>query len=129
MAIPTPTKWRSAASTHCAPPICQIRVFRYVPEPAFAAEVEKLTCGVGLSFGDRWLRVGIGEKGHHIRAGANGFYYKQTGQFRKPEAPPLSRPSARVAATSSPDTWVTDDGVVTRRLFSAVSRGVWPKNT
>lgn len=74
--------------------------------------------GVGLSVGVRGLRVGIGPKGHYIHAGAHGLYYRQTGQFRKPEVAPSSRPPAPVPAIPLPDSWVTDDGVVMRRVIS-----------
>lgn len=73
--------------------------------------------GVGLSVGVRGLRVGIGPKGHYIHAGAHGVYYRQTGQFRTPDpAPSSSRPPPPAAPKA--DTWVTNDGVVMRRVIS-----------
>jgi hypothetical protein len=74
--------------------------------------------GVGLSVGVRGLRVGIGPKGHYIHAGAHGLYYRQTGQFQKPGSPTSPRPHVSLPAAPSPNTWVTDDGVVMRRVIS-----------
>ncbi|HEY4092666.1 MAG TPA: DUF4236 domain-containing protein [Luteibacter sp.] len=77
--------------------------------------------GVGLSVGVRGFRVGVGPKGHYIHAGGHGIYYRQTGQFRKSTPVRTTTPQAMpepARDTPMPEAWVTEDGVVMRRVIS-----------
>ena len=83
--------------------------------------------GLGISAGVKGFRVGTGPKGHYIHAGMNGIYYRKTlGSLgRKPKASVDDRgidyrsEIAKIAPDEKLPTYMTDDGVLMRRIISA----------
>lgn len=83
--------------------------------------------GLGFSTGIKGFRVGTGPKGHYIHAGTNGVYYRKTlgGVGRKPKQPRFgdqadySSEIARIAPNEKLPTYMTEDGVLMRRIISA----------
>lgn len=83
--------------------------------------------GIGISAGVKGFRVGTGPTGHYIHAGMNGVYYRKTlgGLGRKPrgaaaeEATDYSSEIAKIAPNEKLPTYMTEDGVLMRRIISA----------
>lgn len=83
--------------------------------------------GLGISAGVKGFRVGTGPKGHYIHAGMNGVYYRKSlgGLGRKPKSAPANDTTdyrseiARMAPDDKLPTYITDDGVLMRRILSA----------
>lgn len=83
--------------------------------------------GVGFSAGVKGFRIGTGPKGHYIHAGMNGIYYRKTlgGIGRKPKPIPAGKDNdftaeiARIAPNERLPTYMTEDGVLMRRIISA----------
>lgn len=83
--------------------------------------------GLGFSAGVKGLRVGTGPKGHYIHAGKNGIYYRKTlaGLGRKPKSTPsggnadYTSEIAKIAPNAKLPTYITEDGVLMRRIISA----------
>lgn len=83
--------------------------------------------GFGISFGVKGFRVGSGPKGHYIHAGMNGVYYRKTlgGLGRKPKAATTDGGAdytaelAKIAPNEKLPTYMTEDGVLMRRIISA----------
>ena len=83
--------------------------------------------GLGISAGVKGFRVGTGPKGHYIHAGMNGVYYRKTlgGLGRKPKPAPANDTTdyrseiARIAPDDKLPTYMTEDGVLMRRILSA----------
>tara|TARA_R110002124_G_scaffold45188_1_gene137054 strand:+ start:8642 stop:9808 length:1167 start_codon:yes stop_codon:yes gene_type:complete len=83
--------------------------------------------GLGISTGVKGFRVGTGPKGHYIHAGMNGIYYRKSlgGLGRKPKSAPENDTSdyrseiAKIASDDKLPTYMTDDGVLMRRILSA----------
>ncbi|MFC7703779.1 DUF4236 domain-containing protein [Plastorhodobacter daqingensis] len=83
--------------------------------------------GVGISAGVKGFRVGTGPKGHYIHAGTSGVYYRKTlgGLGRRPK-PATAEGRAdyaseisRIAPNEKLPTYMTEDGVLMRRIISA----------
>ena len=83
--------------------------------------------GLGISAGVKGFRVGTGPKGHYIHAGINGVYYRKTlgGHGRKAKAAPAEGATdytseiAKIAPNEKLPTYMTEDGVLMRRIVSA----------
>ncbi len=83
--------------------------------------------GLGISAGVKGFRVGTGPKGHYIHAGMNGIYYRKSlgGLGRKPKSAPENDTSdyrseiGKIAPDDKLPTYMTDDGVLMRRILSA----------
>ncbi len=82
--------------------------------------------GPGFSAGVKGFRIGTGPKGHYIHAGMNGVYYRKTlgGLGRKPkqrrgDQMDYSSELARIAPNEKLPTYMTEDGVLMRRIISA----------
>jgi hypothetical protein len=83
--------------------------------------------GLGISAGVKGFRVGTGPRGHYIHAGMNGVYYRKTlgGLGRKPKAAPAEGGTdyiseiAKIAPNDRLPTYMTEDGVLMRRIISA----------
>lgn len=83
--------------------------------------------GLGFSAGVKGFRVGTGPKGHYIHAGMNGIYYRKTlgGLGRKTRQPHSEKQVdyaselARIAPNEKLPTYMTEDGVLMRRIISA----------
>lgn len=83
--------------------------------------------GLGISTGVNGFRIGTGPKGHYIHAGANGIYYRKTlgslGRQRRSipanEGADYTAAIAKIAPNEKLPTYVTEDGVLMRRIISA----------
>ncbi len=83
--------------------------------------------GVGISAGVKGFRVGTGPKGHYIHAGMSGVYYRKTlgGLGRKPKPATsdgkedYASEISRIAPNEKLPTYITEDGVLMRRIISA----------
>ena len=83
--------------------------------------------GQGFSAGVKGFRVGTGPKGHYIHAGMNGIYYRKTlGTLgRRPKRPGSEKQGdyaselAKIAPDEKLPTYMTEDGVMMRRIISA----------
>lgn len=83
--------------------------------------------GLGFSAGVKGFRVGAGPKGHYIHAGMNGIYYRKTlGTLgRRPKQPGSEKQGdyaselAKIAPDEKLPTYMTEDGVLMRRIISA----------
>lgn len=83
--------------------------------------------GLGISAGVKGFRVGTGPRGHYIHAGMNGVYYRKTlgGLGRKPKAAVADGGTdyiseiAKIAPNDKLPTYMTEDGVLMRRIISA----------
>lgn len=83
--------------------------------------------GFGISAGVKGLRVGTGPRGHYIQAGMNGVYYRKTlGSLgRKPKTAVADGGTdyiseiAKIAPNDKLPTYMTEDGVLMRRIISA----------
>jgi hypothetical protein len=83
--------------------------------------------GLGISAGVKGFRVGTGPRGHYIHAGMNGVYYRKTlgGLGRKPKAATAEGGTdyiseiAKIAPNEKLPTYMTEDGVLMRRIISA----------
>lgn len=83
--------------------------------------------GLGISAGVKGFRIGSGPKGHYIHAGANGVYYRKTlgGLGRKSKSMRGGRETdytaeiAKIAPDEKLPTYMTEDGVLMRRIISA----------
>lgn len=83
--------------------------------------------GLGFSSGVKGFRFGTGPKGHYIHAGMNGIYYRKTlgGLGRKPKSAKSQSNTdytsqfAKIAPNEKLPTYMTEDGVLMRRILSA----------
>jgi len=83
--------------------------------------------GLGISAGVKGFRVGTGPRGHYIHAGKNGVYYRKTlgGIGRKSSAGSshveanYASEVAKIAPSEKLPTYMTEDGVLMRRIVSA----------
>lgn len=83
--------------------------------------------GLGFSAGVKGFRVGTGPRGHYIHAGMNGIYYRKTlgGLGRKPKSASAGvggdyvSEVAKIAPNERLPTYMTEDGVLMRRIISA----------
>ncbi len=83
--------------------------------------------GLGFSAGVKGLRIGTGPRGHYIHAGINGIYYRKTlaGLGRKPRSAPTGEQTdytsefAKIAPNEKLPAYMTEDGVLMRRIISA----------
>lgn len=83
--------------------------------------------GLGFSAGVKGFRVGTGPKGHYIHAGMNGIYYRKTlGTLGRRSKQPGSEKQgdyaselAKIAPDENLPTYITEDGVLMRRIISA----------
>lgn len=83
--------------------------------------------GLGISAGVKGFRVGTGPKGHYIHVGMNGVYYRKTlaGLGRKAKEARSDRRAdysseiAKIAPNEKLPTYMTEDGVLMRRIISA----------
>ena len=83
--------------------------------------------GLGISAGVKGLRFGTGPKGHYIHAGVKGVYYRKAlgGLGRKPKAATAEGGAdynseiAKIAPYEKLPTYMTEDGVLMRRIISA----------
>ncbi len=83
--------------------------------------------GLGISAGVKGFRVGTGPKGHYIHAGVNGIYYRKSlgSLARKPKAVTKEGETdyiseiAKIAPNEKLPTYMTEDGVLMRRIISA----------
>ncbi|GGB64220.1 hypothetical protein GCM10011505_50870 [Tistrella bauzanensis] len=85
--------------------------------------------GLGVSAGVKGLRIGTGPRGHYIHAGMNGVYYRKTlggvGERPKAVAPPAEKHCADVSEAAIRDklpTYITEDGILMRRVMSAETK-------
>lgn len=83
--------------------------------------------GLGISAGVNGFRIGTGPKGHYIHAGMSGVYYRKTlgGLGRKPksataqESTDYTSEISKFAPNEKLPTYMTEDGVLMRRIISA----------
>ncbi|MBP1807446.1 DUF4236 domain-containing protein [Rubellimicrobium aerolatum] len=82
--------------------------------------------GLGISAGVKGFRIGAGPKGHYIHAGRNGVYYRKTlgslGRNAKPtptQGTDYTSQIAKIAPNEKLPTYMTEDGILMRRIISA----------
>jgi Protein of unknown function (DUF4236) len=83
--------------------------------------------GIGISAGVKGFRVGTGPRGHYINAGINGIYYRRTfggigdknrtARSKNTQTGEKSK-SVNALGQSNAATYLTEDGVLMRRIIS-----------
>lgn len=80
--------------------------------------------GLGMSVGIKGFRVGAGPRGHYIHAGSKGIYYRKTlgglgGGSKQRKNPDPAGIDLVSVSRNKPATYLTQDGVIMRRIVSS----------